>query len=107
MKKKRNPFLSFIFILFIIYLFMYAMVKTGYYESRINRKTIITDRKIREFEKDIKEGKVIDVNKYYNDDVIDYSNIFSKAGQKVTSDVTVILNNVFKNSGKVLKKLFW
>lgn len=106
MKKKTNPFLRILFLLFLVFIFLYLLVNTGYYESKIAKKTLITDKKIKQFERDVKMGKPIDLDSYYEEEK-DYSSIVSKAGKQITGKLSIGLESFFKNSGKVLKKLFW
>lgn len=106
MKKKTNPFLRLIFLLFLVFIFLYLMVNTGYYESKIAKETLLTDKKIKQFEHDVKIGKTIDIENYYEEEK-DYSSIVSKAGKQITGKLSIGLEGFFKNSGKILKKLFW
>lgn len=107
MKKKPNIFLRMIIVLFLIFIFLYAMVKSGYYESKIAKKTLLTEQKIKEFEHDVKIGKEINIDNYYNEEEKDYSSIASKAGKQLTLKLSKSLNTFFSTSGKVIKKLFW
>ena len=83
------------------------MSKSGYYESHLTRKTLLTNEKIKEFEEDVKAGKEIDLESYYVPEKKDYSSFASKLGKKVTLHLSTGLEKIFNSSGKVLKKLFW
>ena len=107
MKKKPNYFLKLLVVLFLLFIFFYAMTKSGYYESQISKKTMLTEKKIREFEDDIKNGKVINIDNYYVTKKVDYSSFASKLGKNTTLKFSSGLEKIFKSSGKVLKKLFW
>ena len=107
MKKKPNYFLKVIILLFLLFIFFYAMTKSGYYETTIKKRTILTEKKIREFENDINNNEVIDIDSYYSVPKEDYSSFASSIGKKTTLSLSKGLEVFFKNSGKVLKKLFW
>ncbi len=107
MKKKHNYFLKLLSLLFLIFIFFYAMSKSGYYKSHITKDTILTDQKIKEFENDVKNGKVIDIESYYVPKKVNYSSKASSLGKELTIKLSSSLEIFFKNSGKVLKKLFW
>lgn len=107
MKKKSNLFNRLLFILFIIYLVFYISVESGYYDSNIIKKTILTNEKIKEFENDIKNNKTISLDNYYQKEDKDYSSLASKSGQKITKSVSGIVSFILHNAANVLKKLFW
>ena len=104
--KKRNPFLTIIFILFLIYISIYILSVSGYYESKMHLKTTYTQEKIQEFEQDVKEGKEIDIYKYIEDDNKDYSNIFTKTSDEIGTFITKIMGNGIEESFKIIKVLF-
>ena len=83
-------------ILFVIYLIIYFSSKTNYYEYSNYKKVSITNEKIEEFEKDINEGKNVNIKDYIKDESKDYSNNITKAGE-------FIGNNILNISGEVVK----
>lgn len=103
-KKKKNIFLRVLLILFIIYFALYIMDNLGYYNIASKNK-IITDEKMKEFEKDIKNGKYVDIKEYVRDET-DYKNNYSNFGYHLSMGIDTIINKGFKNIGKVLEKLF-
>lgn len=103
-KKKKNIFLRVLLILFIIYISLYVMDSLGYYNIASKNK-IITDKKMEEFERDIKNGKEIDIKEYVRDET-DYKNQYSNLGYHISMGIDTILNKGFKNIGKILEKLF-
>ena len=107
MKKKPNYFLKLIVCLFLIFIFFYALTNSGYYESNLSKKTILTDQKIREFERDVKQGKVINIDNYYTETKKDYSSLTSKIGKNITIKLSKGLEKIFDSSSRILKKLFW
>ena len=79
-KIKNKPWLIFkysLITLFIIFLLNLYSLNNGYYESKINKKTKLTQENINIFEKDIKNNEYIDIKNYIqnkyctsNDEVI-------------------------------------
>ena len=107
MKKKPNLFLRLLFCLFIVFIVSYIITKTGYYENKLYEKTVLTDKKIKEFENDIKSGKVISLDNYYVEEKKDYSSFLSTTGRKLSNTLSNGMVNFFTQFGKVMKKLFW
>ena len=103
-KKKNNLFLKIIGILFLIYFSLYIMNELGYYNIATKNK-VLTEEKLKEFERDIKNGKSIDI-KNYIDDNTDYKNFYSNMGYSISKGVDNILNKGLKSVGELLKKLF-
>ena len=46
-KKKNNWFLKIIGVLFVIYLSLTIAINTGYYEAKVNEKTIVTEENMK------------------------------------------------------------
>ncbi len=95
----KKLFHIFVFILFISFLVLYFSSANGYYEDINNKKTSLTEEKIKEFEKDVKAGKKIDVDNYIVNIKKDYSNF--------VSDFGLYTSNTFAKYFKIgLNKLF-
>ena len=107
MKRKSNLFLRIMFILFLIFIAFYISVRSGYYDSKISKKTILTNEKIKKFEEDIKNNKVIDISNYYDKEEKDYSSFVSRTGQKISSGCSKVVSSILHNAANVFKKLFW
>lgn len=103
-KKKNNIFLKIIGVLFIVYFSLYLMDNLGYYNIAAKNK-ILTEEKLKEFERDVKNGKSIDI-KNYVDDETNYKNFYSNIGYNMSIGIDNILNKGLKKVGNVLKKLF-
>ena len=76
----KRIFHIFVLILFFSYLVLYFAQKNGYYDELNNKKSYLTEEKIKEFEKDVEKGKKIDVNNYVIDMKKDYSTKVSDFG---------------------------
>ncbi len=105
-KKKNNWFLKLIGVLFVIYLSLTIAINTGYYEAKVNEKTIITEENMKKFEEDVKNGKEIDINDYIGETVKDYSSNTSKAGIKLAKVVEKFMAEGITDMVDILKKLF-
>lgn len=71
----------------IIFLVMFFSSSSGYYEYELNKKSNLTQEAIEQFEKDVEEGKEIDINDYLVEDNKDYSNSFSNAGVSLSNKI--------------------
>ncbi|MBR2997877.1 MAG: hypothetical protein IKF37_02235 [Bacilli bacterium] len=83
-------------ILFIIFLIIFFSSRSNYYEYSNHKKVLITNEKIEEFEKDINEGKNVNINDYIKDESKDYSNNITRVGDFIS-------NNIFDITSKVVK----
>ena len=93
--------------LFIIFITLYISQATGYYEYQQHKKKVLTEEKIKQFEEDVKEGKVINVKNYLDDSAKTYHNGISKLGLRFSKTVSASakkgLNKVFKFLEVLLK----
>lgn len=107
MKKKEKPnwFFRTLSILFLIFISLYIALESGYYESKIAKKTAMTEESIKQFEQDIKENKPIDLNDYNYEEHKDYRNNTTDAaiyiGEKVEKFMSSGINDLFS----ILKSL--
>lgn len=91
MNKKIVKLISITIIL--IFIASYMIAESGYYEYTMQRRTIITNEKIKEFEEDVKNNKEIDLKNYLDKEEIDYSN-----------KITTLVYNISDNSNKLARK---
>ncbi len=103
--KHKKIFKFIIYSIILLFLFSYTIEESGYYEYKLHNKKNLTEKEIKEFEKDIKEGQEIDIKKYLQDNTKDYSSNLTKS----TSNISLKLNNYLKiiltNSFDIFKKL--
>ncbi len=105
--KKRNGWFWFILIsFFVIFCGLSIALSTGYYESQLNKKTIMTSKQIKQFEEDIKEGKNVDINNYLVKTKEDYNNKVSRASMKFSDNVEKVMTTGITSALKVIGKLF-
>ncbi len=103
--KKHNFFKTLFILVFLLFLALFIASKTGYYEKSVKDKTYLTNKKLKEFEKDISEGKNVDAKDYFPKEV-DYSNIFTKSANNISNKIGLVVNYKAKNIWDFIKTLF-
>ena len=103
--KKHNFFKTLFILVFLLFLALFIASKTGYYEKSVKDKTYLTNKKLKEFEKDISEGKNVDAKDYFPKEV-DYSNVFSKSANNISNKIGLVVNYKAKNIWDFIKTLF-
>ena len=103
--KKHNFFKTIFILVFLLFLALFIASKTGYYEKSVKDKTYLTNKKLKEFEKDISEGKNVDAKDYFPKEV-DYSNIFTKSANNISNKIGLVVNYKAKNIWDFIKTLF-
>ena len=103
--KKHNFLLTLFILVFLLYLALFIAGKTGYYEKSVKDKTYLTNKKLKEFEKDISEGKNVDAKDYFPKEV-DYSNVFTKSANNISNKIGLVVNSKAKNVWDFIKTLF-
>lgn len=102
----NKKIIYFIFGLIIIsFLSIFLSSKTGYYEYQNNKKAVFTEEKIKEFEKDISDGKNVNIKDYITDESKDYSNKVTDIGNSVSNIINDSVNTVLKKSFNIIEKL--
>lgn len=74
---KKIPLLI-LLSLFTFYVILLLAQSQGYYKTRSEKAKILTEEQIIKFEKDVRDGKKIDVKKYVLYEDKDYSNNVSE-----------------------------
>ncbi|MDD7149523.1 MAG: hypothetical protein PUH53_02425 [Mycoplasma sp.] len=103
--KKHNFFKTLFILVFLLFLALFIASKTGYYEKSVKDKTYLTNKKLKEFEKDISEGKNVDAKDYFPKEV-DYSNVFTKSANNISNKIGLVVNYKAKNIWDFIKTLF-
>jgi hypothetical protein len=106
-KKHRNLFLVFIEISFFIFIIIYILGISGYYETQLHEKTVYTSKQIEQFEQDVKDGKEVDINSYVNNETKNYNNNYTEAGDKLGRFVNGIMANGLSDAWNTFKFLFY
>ena len=103
--KKHNFFKTLFILVFLLFLALFIASKKGYYEKSVKDKTYLTNKKLKEFEKDISEGKNVDAKDYFPKEV-DYSNVFTKSANNISNKIGLVVNSKAKNVWDFIKTLF-
>ena len=90
---KNSTLKLIIIIIFIIFICSYYISNSTYYEYELQRKTILTNEKIKEFEQDVKNNEYIDIKKYLNVEEKEYSN-----------KITNLMYNISDKGNKIARK---
>lgn len=85
-------FKGILIILVLIFLVMVFTSSSGYYEYELNKKTTLTNEEILKFEKDLKDGKKIDINNYVRSDTKQYDNKVSRLGNNISKKVDGVMS---------------
>ena len=73
-------------VLFLIFLTIYFSQSGGYYEFELHKKTVFTEEKIKQFEKDVADGKDVSIEDYLVNEKKNYSsNIYIFISISITS----------------------
>ena len=97
--KKKNSydiFFRVLFVLFVIFLCLYAISISGFVDTRNSKKTLYTEEQIKKFENDVKNGEYVDITDYLVTEDIDYSNGFSRFGEDVSNTISSVTHYTFK-----------
>ena len=106
MKKKRgNLFFRILTILFIIYVALFIVQQTGYYDKTVRDQTLMTEEKIKQFESDVAQNKAVDVINYLPEKE-DYSNFLTRSANVITNKLGDILDKKVDNIWDIIKSLF-
>lgn len=106
MDKKKDFFKYicklFMIIIFISFLTLYFSHNSGYFEYEQYKKTSFTKEQIVQFEKDIKEGKEVDITHYLEKKDVDYSNKISKMGLGLSKGIEKTIKNGLNKAISIL-----
>ncbi len=105
-RKKNNLFVRIIMVLFVVFLGLFIAAKSGYYETRLNKQVVLTSEAIKQFESDVQNGKKVDINNYITKDTKDYTNSFTRAGEKLAKACEKLLTGGITNIWEFFKVLF-
>ena len=86
-------------ILFLLFVGLYLVGNSNYYDYDTVQKTRLTEEQIEIFEEDVKNGKAVDVEDYLKINEKNYDNAISRA-------TLTISNTISKSFDKALTYLF-
>jgi len=105
MKKKQKPnwFLRMLSFLFLVFICLYVTLESGYYESKLAKKTTMTEESIKKFEQDIKNNKPIDLDEYTFNKIKYYGNNTTDAAIYIGSKVEKFMSSGINDFFDILK----
>ena len=92
-------FKSIFYIFFLAFIVSYIIERSGYYEYNLQNRMVLTSEKMKQFEKDVEEGKDVTLENYTIPTSKDYTSSLTRNTNKVSKSV----NNVLK---KGIEKIF-
>ncbi len=105
--KKSKYFFSILFCFFFMFVSLLIAYESGYYETKMSNRAILTKEAMEQFESDVENGEVVDIKDYLKDDTIDYSNSITKMGNKIASGISEVMTKGVSGLLDALKGLFW
>jgi hypothetical protein len=75
---------------------------SGYYQTTLQKKTVLTNEAIISFENDIKEGKDIDINNYIKYNQKNYDNALTKGGRYISSKISNLVSSGIEKTLKLI-----
>lgn len=103
---KINKFFKYILLIsFITFSALYISQAVGYFDYKNSKKVSLTNQQIKKFEKDVKNGKNVDIKKYIDENTNNYQNKLSKVGVSISSTTEKIIQKIINETFKVLSKL--
>lgn len=94
-----------IFCLFVIFLSIYGASKSGYYEYENKKEAEFTEESMKKFEKDIAEGKNVNIKDYLKTDTKNYNNKITNLGNTLSNVVSDGIVSGLEKTFKVVEKL--
>jgi hypothetical protein len=105
-KKRLNPLFKILLCLFGIYMVIYCLSISGYYENKRHLQVTYTNEKIKEFEEDVKNGVEIDMKKYVDEHNKNYANVFTKTSDNIGQVISKIMGGGLDEAWKIIRTLF-
>lgn len=105
--KKSKYFFRILFCFFFVFVALLIAYESGYYETKMSNRAVMTKEAMEKFEADVSNGEVVDIKDYLKDESIDYSNGVTKFGNKITNRISDVMTKGLSGLFDALKGLFW
>lgn len=105
--KKSKYFFRILFCFFLVFVALLIAYESGYYETRMSNRAVLTKEAMEKFEEDVNNGEVVDVQDYLKKESVDYSNGVTKIGNKISNGISEVMTNGLSGLFNALKGLFW
>lgn len=103
--KPKKIFNTILFVLFTLYISFYIASVSGYYEYEKSEQNKMTEEKMKEFEKDIKDGKKVDIKDYISNNTIKYNNRITEIGNSLSDLINNSIIGGLEQTFKLVEKL--
>ena len=104
---KKKIVKSVFLIFFLAFIISYVIEKSGYYEYNLQHRTVLTNEKMKQFEKDVEEGKDVTLESYIVSSSKDYTTALTKNTNTLSMGVNKMLKkgieSVFRVIGNFIK----
>lgn len=104
-KLLKKIFKTSISVCFITFMALFLSQNTGYVEYQNRKQVNLTNKQIEKFEKDVANGKNIDLKDYLQTNNYNYQNKLSKIGLKISNIAGNGIRKTVEKSFKILSKL--
>ena len=98
----------FLFLVCFGFVVSYIIYETGYYEYKLQNRTVLTKEQMEQFEKDVQEGKDVTLNDYLVETEVDYTNRLTDTTVKVSTKVNDYLKKgvelIFRQVNKMVQE---
>jgi len=103
-KLKDGKFL--LIVAFAMFTCLYLITSGNYYEYQVREKTNLTEESIKQFEKDVSEGKNVDINDYLENTNKDLNNKLSNLNKDISNKISSAFGSsikyIFESIGKAI-----
>ncbi len=106
-KRKSKYFFRILFCFFLVFVALLIAYESGYYETSLSNRAVLTKEAMERFESDVEAGEVVDINDYLKSSDVDYSNGITRFGNKLSSGLSDIMTKGLSGLFDALKGLFW
>ena len=99
-------FKSFLILIIVSFLGLFFAYKNGYYEKSINKGIKLTNQKIKEFEKDLQDGKNITIDSYLEKEpsyATKASKLSLKDSARIEGLITESIKFIFRKLGNIIE----
>ena len=104
-EKLFKKIFSFVFlILLMTFLTLYLSQATGYYEFTEHKRVVFTNEQIKQFEKDVAEGKDVRVEDYLENQNKNYDNKVSRFGFQLSTTIGKYVKQGLEGTFKAINK---
>ena len=102
----KNTIVKLLFAgLFIAFVISYVIGMSGYYEYELANKRILTEEKMREFEKAVENGEEVDIKDFSVNTHRDYTNKFTRTVTTASLNLNKYLKKSIEKAFKLINRM--